>query len=354
MSATHRFSPGVLYGSKAYELMAYANEADFAIPYFTVNTTAAINGALSAAAKAGSPVGMQLDPEGSAFFAGKGLSERTRQASVVGAVAAALYVHTMAKAYGVPVLLTTANAKKNDLDWLEGLLQAGADFYAQRGQPLFTGHRLDFSEETFEENLRLSKKYLAQTSSMNMTLIVALGSAARHGSREDAPVDEADQFTSPTMYAEALEVLSNVSTNFAFSGYFGQIGRLREIGLAPALPALIKNAQAYIKAKYNLAERLPLLFAAYMDKHTKPADLEEAILHGAVLVNADYLLYDALWEGVGYYVAQHADRTQEDDTNDLPNHFTNPARWMTEGEDVLAGRLEKAFEQLKAVGRLGA
>jgi len=352
MSAVHRFSPGVLYGSKAYEMMAYANEADFAIPFFTVNTTSAINAALSAAAQSGSPVGLQFDRAGSAFFAGKGMSSQPDHAAIVGAIAGAMYVHTMSKAYGVPVILATEGASKRDLPWLDGLLQAGADFYAQRGHPLFSGHKLDLSDEPFDENIALSKQYLAKTSSMHMTLIVALGSAARHANREHEPLDKGDLFTAPTMFAEAMEALSDISANFAFSGIFGPLSRLRDIGFAQALPMVMKNAQEYIKVKYKLAENLPLLFTTYMDKDTAADDLQQAINNGAVLVNADYLLYDALWEGVGYYVAQHADHTEEGDMSDLSKHFTNPAVWMAEGEAVLSGRLQKAFEQLKAVGRL--
>lgn len=48
-----------------------------------------------------SPIILQVSQGGSAYFAGKGLSNENQQASVIGAIAAAYHVRTVAKAYGV-------------------------------------------------------------------------------------------------------------------------------------------------------------------------------------------------------------------------------------------------------------
>ena len=47
------------------------------------------------------PIIIQVSQGGSAFFAGKGLANDKQQASIAGAVAAALHVRAVAKSYGV-------------------------------------------------------------------------------------------------------------------------------------------------------------------------------------------------------------------------------------------------------------
>jgi fructose/tagatose bisphosphate aldolase len=49
------------------------------------------------------PIILQVSQGGSAYFAGKGLSNDKQQASITGAIAAAHHIRTVAKAYGVYV-----------------------------------------------------------------------------------------------------------------------------------------------------------------------------------------------------------------------------------------------------------
>jgi fructose/tagatose bisphosphate aldolase len=50
-----------------------------------------------------SPIIIQVSQGGAAYFAGKGLANDKQQASITGAIAAALHVRTVAKEYGVYV-----------------------------------------------------------------------------------------------------------------------------------------------------------------------------------------------------------------------------------------------------------
>ena len=70
---------------------------------------------------------------------------------VLGAIAGAKHVHTLAKEYGVPVILHTDHAAKKLLPWIDGLLEAGEKHFAETGRPLFSSHMLDLSEEPMEE-----------------------------------------------------------------------------------------------------------------------------------------------------------------------------------------------------------
>lgn len=59
---------------------------------------------------------------GAAFFCGKGVDNKNHKASIMGAVAAAHYIRSVAPAYGIPVILHTDHCAKDLLPWLDGML----------------------------------------------------------------------------------------------------------------------------------------------------------------------------------------------------------------------------------------
>ena len=48
------------------------------------------------------------------------------------------------------------------LPWIDGLLDAGEEFHAQHGKPLYSSHMIDLSEEPIEENIEICKRYLEE------------------------------------------------------------------------------------------------------------------------------------------------------------------------------------------------
>jgi len=61
------------------------------------------------------------------------------------------------------------------LPWIDGLLEASERYFEQHGEPLFSSHMIDLSEEPIEENIEICKKYLARMSKMGMVLEMELG-----------------------------------------------------------------------------------------------------------------------------------------------------------------------------------
>ena len=52
--------------------------------------------------------------------------------------------------------------------------QANEDYFAKNGEPLFSSHMLDLSEESIEENMEISKKYLERMAKINCFLEVEI------------------------------------------------------------------------------------------------------------------------------------------------------------------------------------
>merc|ERR1719359_1514450 len=167
--------PGVVTGQALVDLLNYAKANEFAIPGVNIVGTNSINACMEAAAKAGGPIMVTFSRGGGQFIAGKTAANDGDAACIAGAVAGALHVRTVAKLYGVPVILHTDYCCKSWLPWFDGLLEANEDYFAKNGEPLFSSHMLDLSEEPLEENIAICKKYLERMSKINMLLEVELG-----------------------------------------------------------------------------------------------------------------------------------------------------------------------------------
>ena len=94
----------------------------------------------------------------------------------------------MAEQYGVPVILHTDHCAKKLLPWLDGMLDASERYYKVHGEPLFSSHMIDLSEEPIEENIEICVSYLERMAKMDMLLEMELGIT---GGEEDG-VDNED------------------------------------------------------------------------------------------------------------------------------------------------------------------
>merc|ERR1711988_1142549 len=99
--------PGVVTGQALVDLLNYAKENEFAIPGVNIVGTNSINACMEAAAKAGGPIMVTFSRGGGQFITGKTADNTDDAACIAGAVAGALHVRTVAKLYGVPVILHT-------------------------------------------------------------------------------------------------------------------------------------------------------------------------------------------------------------------------------------------------------
>ena len=131
--------------------------AGYAIPAVNCVSNSGINACLEAARKNDAPVIVQFSSGGSQFYGGKGLDNTNYQAAIAGAISGAFHVRTMAEQYGVPVILHTDHCSKKLLPWVDGLVAASERYYEKHGEPLFSSHMIDLSEEPIEENIDICK-----------------------------------------------------------------------------------------------------------------------------------------------------------------------------------------------------
>ncbi len=351
-----KFRSGVLHGDEITEVLAYANENNFALPAVNVVGTNSTNAVLETAKAVNSPVIVQLSNGGSSFFAGKGLNNDGQAAAVAGGIAAANHVHIMAKAYDVPVILHTDHCARKLLPWVDGLLDAGEKFYKKTGYPLYSSHMLDLSEEELEANISTCEEYLKRMSAIGMTLEIELGvTGGEEDGVDNTDVDSSKLYTQPEEVAEAYERLSKISDRFTVAAAFGNVHGVYKPGNVELKPIILKNSQDYIKEKYNTGD-LPVNFVFHGGSGSSREEIREAINYGAIKMNIDTDMQWAFWSGVRGYNGKNEAYLQSQIGNpegdDKPNKkYYDPRKWLRVAEESFVERLKIAFEDLNCMNR---
>jgi fructose-bisphosphate aldolase class II len=338
------------------QLLHHANENNFALPAVNVIGTNSVNAVLETAKAVNSPVMIQFSNGGAIFFAGKSLSNEKENAAILGGISGAMHVHTMASAYGVPVILHTDHCAKKLLPWIDGLLDAGEKFYESRGYPLYSSHMLDLSEEPIEENIEISKKYLARMSKIGMTLEIELGvTGGEEDGVDNTGVDSSRLYTQPEEVSYAFEELSKISDRFTIAAAFGNVHGVYKPGNVSLKPVILKNSQDYVQKKFS-TDHNPINFVFHGGSGSSQAEIREAIGYGAIKMNIDTDMQWAYWAGVKDYYKGKADYLQAQignpDGDDKPNKkYYDPRVWLRAGEQAFVTRLKEAFEDLNCINR---
>ena len=102
-----KFKTGVLTGNDVQKVFSDAKKNKYALPAVNVTNTSTVNTVLETASEVNSPVIIQFSTGGCDFFAGKGLNNKNKLASINGGISGAMHVHQMAKAYNTSVILHT-------------------------------------------------------------------------------------------------------------------------------------------------------------------------------------------------------------------------------------------------------
>ena len=352
-----RIKPGVATGNEVQEIFKLAKDKEFALPAVNVISSSSINAVLETAKELNSPVIIQFSNGGAVFNAGKGLDNKNQSAAVAGAVAGAKHVHTMSKAYGVPVILHTDHCAKKLLPWLDGLIEASEINFKEKGYPLFSSHMIDLSEEPIEENMAICKKYLERMSKIGMTLEIELGiTGGEEDGVDNTDVDDSKLYTQPEEVAYAYEQLIQVSDKFTVAAAFGNVHGVYKPGNVKLTPKILKNSQEFISNKYNL-ENNYIDFVFHGGSGSSVEEIREGISYGVIKMNIDTDLQYAYMQGIRNYFNDKSEylKTQigNPDGEDIPNkkHY-DPRKWVREAELTFKERLKQAFKDLNNVNTL--
>lgn len=354
---SYNIKPGVATGNDVQEIFKLAKEKNFAIPAVNVIGSNTINAVLETAKELNAPVIIQFSNGGAQFNAGKGLSNENQKAAIAGAIAGAKHIHLLADAYGIPVILHTDHCAKKLLPWIDGLLDASEQHFAETGKPLYSSHMIDLSEEPIEENIEICKKYLTRMSKMGMTLEIELGiTGGEEDGVDNSDIDVSKLYTQPEEVAYAYEELLKVSPQFTIAAAFGNVHGVYKPGNVKLTPKILKNSQEYITKKFNV-EHNHIDFVFHGGSGSTVEEIREAIGYGVIKMNIDTDLQYGFATGIRDFFGKNADYLKSQIGNpegaEVPNKkYYDPRNWLRQGELTFKARLKQAFEDLNNIDTL--
>ena len=292
-----KYRAGVLFGEELEALLKDAKDNQFALPAVNTIGTNTINATLETAAKVNSPVIVQFSNGGAQFIAGKGMPNENLQANISGGISGALHIHNVAKYYGVPVVLHTDHASKKWLPWISGLIDAGEQYKKEKGQPLFSSHMLDLSEEPIEENIHTSVEFFKRMQPLGMAIEIELGvTGGEEDGVDNSDVENSKLYTQPEDVAYSYKELSKVGSLFTVAAAFGNVHGVYKPGNVELRPEILNNSQVYIEKELKTGPK-PVYFVFHGGSGSPQHQIREAISYGAIKMNIDTDLQWAFWEG---------------------------------------------------------
>jgi len=349
---------GVLTGENVVKLFQYAKEHQFAIPAINCTSSSTVNAVLEAARDIKAPIIIQVSQGGSAYFAGKGLANGNQEASILGAIAAAHHVRTVAKAYGVPVVIHSDHCAEKLLPWFDGMLAADEDHYKRHNEPLFSSHMLDLSEEPDEKNIATCAKYFKRLAPLGVWLEMEIGiTGGEEDGVDNTGVDKDSLYTQPEQVYKVYDTLSKIGDGFSIAAAFGNVHGVYKPGNVKLKPEILGKHQEHVAQKIGKPNDKPLFLVFHGGSGSTKEEITTAVRSGVVKMNVDTDTQFAYLSGIRDFVLKKKDYLQSQVGNpegeDKPNKkFYDPRVWVREGEKTLSERVKEACKDLGNINRL--
>jgi len=284
-------------------------------------------------------------------MAGKSLANKEKQASILGAVAGAHYTRAVAAAYGIPVLLHSDHCAKKLLPWFDGMLDFDEAFFKAHGEPLFSSHMLDLSEEDHEENIGICKKYLERMAPMNLILEMEIGiTGGVEDGVDNSGLSKDKLYSTPEDVWAVWSTLSPISEKFTIAAAFGNVHGVYKPGNVHLRPELLNEFQAYAGNILGISN--PYHFVFHGGSGSEKKDIDAARSSGVVKMNVDTDTQWAYWEGLLNFYKENEAYLQGQIGNpkgaDKPNKsYYDPRKWVRESEVAMVKRIEESCADLK-------
>ena len=323
--------------------------------HFTGNSSSSANACLEAAAKNNSPIIIQVSNGGGVFMVGKSVKDPT--AAAAGSVALAYHVRAVAKYYGVPVVLHSDHCAKKLLPWFDGMLAADKEYFEKFGEPLFSSHMLDLSEEPDDENIAICVKYFKKMAPMKIWLEMEIGIT---GGEEDGvnneDIDPEKLYTTPEQVYSVYEALSKVGPMFSIAAAFGNVHGVYKPGNVSLSPEKLLTHQEYTKEKINSPLARPIFLVMHGGSGSTDDEIKLAVENGVIKMNIDTDTQWAYWDGTRQFVADKRDYLQgqigNPEGSEKPNKKCyDPRAWIRKAEESMCARVGDSMAKLGSVGQ---
>jgi len=285
---------------------------------------------------------------------GKGV--KNDDAAAAGSVALAMHVRSVAKYYGIPVVLHSDHCAKKLLPWFDSMLKADEDFFNKFGEPLFSSHMLDLSEEPDDENIAICVEYFKRMAPMKIWLEMEIGIT---GGEEDGvnneDVDPEKLYTTPEQVYAVYQALSGIGDMFSIAAAFGNVHGVYKPGNVVLSPEKLGKHQAYAKKMLNSPLEKPIFLVMHGGSGSTDEEIQTAVVNGVVKMNIDTDTQWSYWDGLRAYESDKREYLQKQignpDGADKPNKkFYDPRVWVRKAEESMCKRVMVSMDKLSSTG----
>ena len=327
-------------------LLDAAQEGGYAYPAINCSSLVTINAALKAFADMKSDGIIQFST-GAGQFA-SGLNHKN---TVLGTVALAELTHRLAEQYDVLVALNTDHCRPHVApDFLDPLIEATAQRRARGENNLFQNHMLDASELALEDNLEISKKYLAKCAENEIVLEVEAGvvGGEEEGAAGSEDTPDEDLYTTPEDMMAVYEALHPLG-RFTFAATFGNVHGHYKPGAVKLRPEILKKGQEAVTGKYGADAEFDLVF--HGGSGSTLDEIRETLDYGVVKMNVETDTQYAFTRPIASHMFQNYDGVLKIDGEIGNKKAYDPRAYLKAAEEGMAARIGIACDDLLSTGK---
>ncbi len=326
------------------QMLDRAKEQGFAYPAINVTSSQTLNAALRGFADAESDGIIQVSTGGAEYLSG------AVKDMVTGSVAFAHFARTVAAKYPVQVALHTDHCPKNKLGgFMRPLVQVSKERVARGEEPLFQSHMWDGSAVPLPENLAIASELLDDCAAARTVMELEIGVV---GGEEDGITGEINEklYSTPEDALATVEALGlGERGRYILAATFGNVHGVYKPGHVQLRPAILKDIQDAVAAKYGQEKPFDLVF--HGGSGSSLAEIREAIGYGVVKMNVDTDTQYAFTRPIAAHMFTHYDGVLKVDGEVGDKKAYDPRSYGKAAEAAMAGRVRQACEDLLSAGR---
>ena len=235
-------------------------------------------------------------------------------------------------------------------DFLDPLIEATAQRRARGENNLFQNHMLDASELALEDNLEISKNYLAKCAENEIVLEVEAGvvGGEEEGAAGSEDTPDEDLYTTPEDMMAVYEVLHPLG-RFTFAATFGNVHGHYKPGAVKLRPEILKKGQEAVTGKYGADAEFDLVF--HGGSGSTLDEIRETLDYGVVKMNVDTDTQYAFTRPIASHMFQNFDGVLKIDGEIGNKKAYDPRAYLKAAEEGMAARIGVACDDLLSTGK---
>lgn len=328
------------------QMLDAAQQGAYAYPAINVTSIITLNAAMKGFADSKSDGIIQFSTGAGQFASGLNNKDAT-----YGCIILAEAAHRLAEQYDVLIALNTDHCQpEKAAGFLKPLIEATAARRAKGEGNLFQNHMLDASALPLDENMAISKEYLAMCAENEIILEVEAGVVGGEedgaAGSEDTPEDK--MYTTPEDMMRVYEDLHEIG-RFTFAATFGNVHGHYKPGAVKLRPEILKDGQAAVMEKHGADAEMDLVF--HGGSGSLLEEIRETLAYGVVKMNVDTDTQYAFTRPIADHMMKGYDAVLKIDGEIGNKKVYDPRSYLKAGEQAMSDRVCVACSDLLSEGK---